>query len=61
MKKITYKCNNFYAPELEGVVAFNDPDININWGFSDKDVFLSKKDEASIFLKDMVTPFCYEH
>ena len=57
--EVIYKCNNFYAPELEEVIAFNDPDININWGFRDKDIFLSKKDGASIFLKDIITPFCY--
>jgi dTDP-4-dehydrorhamnose 3,5-epimerase len=37
-----YKCSDFYHPEYERGVLWNDPDIGINWGvalpiLSDKD------------------------
>ena len=58
--EIIYKCSNFYTPELEGFVAFNDPDININWGFPEKAISLSSKDSDSVLLKDIESPFCFE-
>lgn len=38
----TYKCTDFYMPLTEGGIAWNDPDIGIEWPF--KDVTLSEKD-----------------
>jgi dTDP-4-dehydrorhamnose 3,5-epimerase len=58
--EIIYKCSNYYTPDLEGFVAYNDPHININWGPAYKDILLSNKDSASIMLKDIQNPFCYE-
>jgi dTDP-4-dehydrorhamnose 3,5-epimerase len=29
--EVQYKCSNFYAPESEGAVAWNDPEIGIEW------------------------------
>ena len=40
--------------------AFNDPDININWGFEEKDMSLSSKDQNSVLLKDIESPFYFE-
>ena len=33
--KFVYKCDDFYHPEDEGGIIYNDPDININWPFLD--------------------------
>jgi dTDP-4-dehydrorhamnose 3,5-epimerase len=51
-----YKCSDFYHPECERGVAWNDPDIGINW--SVRDPILSAKDRgnpslASIALADL--------
>ena len=29
--EIVYKCSDYYAPEAEGSIIWNDPDIEINW------------------------------
>ena len=31
--KFVYKCDDFYHPEDEGGIIYNEPDININWPF----------------------------
>jgi len=54
-----YKCDNYYAPQSEGALIWNDPDINIDWQIPAADVILSEKDKKHPFLKDLVTPFTY--
>ena len=48
-----YKCTDFYAPELERTIRWDDPDIGIKWPLA-KGVqpVLSAKDTAAPFLKD---------
>lgn len=56
----TYKCDNFYAPSLEGGIAFNDPDLNIDWKIPlDKAIF-SEKDTKHPLLKDADFNFKYK-
>ena len=40
-----YKCDNLYAPESEGSVLWNDPDLAIDWKIPEGDVVLSPKDK----------------
>lgn len=39
-----YKCDNFYAPQSEGAIAWNDPQLNIDWRIPADKVVLSEKD-----------------
>lgn len=39
-----YKCDNFYAPRSEGAIAWNDPQLNIDWRIPADKVVLSEKD-----------------
>ena len=48
-----YKCDNYYAPQSEGSVLWNDPEIGIDWGIPEGDVILSEKDAKSPLLKDL--------
>lgn len=54
-----YKCDNYYAPQAEGAVAWNDPDLGIDWGIPAEDVMLSQKDTAHLRLKDAEWLFDY--
>lgn len=52
-----YKCDDFYHPEAEGAIVWNDPDIAINWPIQTADIILSEKDKHHPFLKDFESPF----
>ena len=58
--EIVYKCTDHYAPECDGAVRFDDPDIGIDWGIDTTAAVLSAKDEAAPLLKDFQSPFTYE-
>lgn len=48
-----YKCDNFYSPECEGAIAWNDPDLNIDWHIPTDKVILSEKDRRHPRLKEI--------
>ena len=58
--EIIYKCSNFYNPAAEGIVAFNDPDLSIDWTIPKKSLHVSVKDRVSVYLRDIKNPFKYE-
>jgi dTDP-4-dehydrorhamnose 3,5-epimerase len=58
--EIVYKCTDYYAPECDGAVRFNDPAIGIEWGFDTGGAVLSAKDKVAPLLADFVSPFVYE-
>lgn len=56
-----YKCTDFYCPEGEGGVLWNDPDIGIEWPLDGIDnIILSEKDKVHPTLKDLNVPFEYK-
>ena len=52
-----YKCDDFYHPEAEGAIAWNDADVAIPWPIPSEDVILSEKDKHHPCLKDFDSPF----
>lgn len=48
-----YKCDDYYAPETEGAVAWNDLDLNIDWRVPADMMILSEKDKRHPELKDL--------
>lgn len=50
-----YKADNYYAPEADGGVRWNDPDIAVDWGIEHP--ILSEKDAKNPFLKDIEPVF----
>ncbi len=58
--EIIYKCSDTYAPETEGAIRWDDPDIGINWPLDMAEPQLSDKDKTAPFLRDIDTPFAIE-
>ena len=54
-----YKCDNFYAPDSEGALAWNDPDLGIDWRIPPEKAILSDKDRRHPRLKDADWLFDY--
>ena len=48
-----YKCDNYYAPQSEGAVAWDDPDLAIDWQVPYDKVILSDKDSKHPMLRDI--------
>lgn len=55
-----YKCDNFYEPESEGAIAWNDPALAIDWKIPAEDIILSEKDKKHPVLAEIVSPFLYD-
>ena len=47
-----YKCDNYYAPQSEGAVIWNDPALAIDWKIPAQDIILSEKDKKHPLFKD---------
>lgn len=48
-----YKVDNYYAPESEGGILFNDPELNINWGVEFDKIKVAAKDLVHPTLKEL--------
>lgn len=56
-----YKCTNYYAPEYDGGVRWNDPDIGVQWPLEGiGEILLSEKDKKQQLLKELDLPFEYK-
>jgi dTDP-4-dehydrorhamnose 3,5-epimerase len=59
-----YKCTDYYAPEYDGGILWNDPDIGIEWPLQGiEEVLLSDKDKKQPTFRaftDGENPFKYE-
>lgn len=54
-----YKCDNLYAPQEEGALAWDDPEIAIDWKIPADKIVLSSKDKVHPHLKDSTELFDY--
>ncbi|MFT5875400.1 MAG: dTDP-4-dehydrorhamnose 3,5-epimerase [Clostridium sp.] len=61
MAVFNYKCTDYYAPEYDSGVLWNDEDIAIEWPLEGiEDILLSDKDKLQKKLKDLEIPFEYK-
>ena len=58
--EIIYKCTDYYAPEAEGALRWDCPDLAIDWGLDGMTPRLSEKDAAASGLADLDSPFIWE-
>ena len=56
--EIIYKCSDYYAPETEGLLRWDDPDIGIEWPLKGN-LTLSEKDAIAPLLKGFESPFIF--
>ena len=52
-----YKCDNYYSPTHEGGIAWNDPDLKIDWQVPVEDIVLSEKDKKNTTFKEFNSEF----
>lgn len=52
---VQYKVDNIYAPDFEGGIRWDDPNLNIDWNTAEP--FLSPRDTKMPFFADFVSPF----
>ena len=54
--EIVYKCTNYYAPQAEGSIRWDDPTVGIKWPLLEKPI-INPRDAIAPLLKDFETPF----
>jgi len=54
--ELVYKCTEYYAPQAEGSIRWDDPNIGIEWPFAEK-IILNERDAIAPLLRDFETPF----
>lgn len=48
-----YRVDNYYAPETEASIRYDDPDFNVDWGFGEGEKpILAAKDEAAPYYRE---------
>lgn len=52
-----YKCDNFYSPDHDGGVRYDDPELALDWPIEAADAIISDKDQKLPLLKDLGTVF----
>ncbi len=61
--EVQYKCTDVYAPDCDGNVAWNDPDIAVDWTMfgplPDGGPLLSPKDAAAPLMSQIASPFTF--
>jgi dTDP-4-dehydrorhamnose 3,5-epimerase len=58
--EVAYKVSDIYAPDCEGGVVWNDPEVAIDWPLPRSGAVLSDKDVVLPLLKDIDSPFVYD-
>ncbi|MFD1344659.1 dTDP-4-dehydrorhamnose 3,5-epimerase [Litorisediminicola beolgyonensis] len=57
--EIVYKCSDYYAPDCDRAIAFDDPGIGVDWGVARADAQLSDKDARAPRLAEADLPFTF--
>ncbi len=55
--EVIYKVSNFYAPDYDFGINWNDKKLGINWGIDQENITISEKDLLQPNFHDIETPF----
>ena len=53
--QLLYKCTNYYSPESEATILWNDEDLAIDWKYDD--FIVSSKDKEGQKMLNFTSPF----
>lgn len=56
---VFYKCDDFYHPETEGGILFNDTDLAIDWNIPMEEALVSEKDKKLSHFREFSSEFKY--
>lgn len=56
---VEYKCDNYYAPNAEGAIRWDDPTLAIDWCIAHNKAIVSAKDKANALLEQCDALFDY--
>jgi len=57
---VMYKVSDYYAPDSDGGIRWDDPDIAIPWPMRATDIIVSEKDSRLSRLAEFDSPFAYD-
>lgn len=57
--EIAYKVSDYYAPECDAGIIWNDEDLGIDWQLGGQEPHLSPKDRGLMAFRDFDSPFDY--
>lgn len=57
--EVVYKATNYYSPEHEHGILWNDPQLGIEWPVSEETAVVSPKDRRLPRLSEIASPFAY--
>lgn len=58
--EIIYKCSDFFAPENEGILRWDDPEVGIDWDMNGLSPVLSDRDATGPMLSALDSPFIWQ-
>ncbi|MCE7798386.1 dTDP-4-dehydrorhamnose 3,5-epimerase [Sphingobium sufflavum] len=58
--EVVYKVSDYYAPDCDGGIRWNCPDVGIDWPLPSTGPVLSPKDDELPVLADFDSPFTYD-
>ena len=55
--EVVYKVSDYYSPEHDKGLLWNDPALGIRWPLPEREAVLSDKDRGHPLLAEITTPF----